>query len=562
MSVASETVPNLDTNPSGPFDVLGLGKILGLKLESTRIKCLGRKAKDTTPCGIRVDRKAARTCLAKLEGERCVRSEIELERLLEELASCLLCVRWHRDQTQEKAKQWLSIITTGEPIKQAETEGTVTPVRPSTPVSTRESFTVQLRDLSTVETPLVRNGDVWIKRSSSPEGHIIISRDQTETPTRRLRSYRSPSSSKKPLEQRRFEISNPSTPEFEPFKANDKPRNMLQRFLDVMEKECTAKDGEGYIYVYTRESSPGHVKIGRTASNVHNRVETQAKGCKFTAKLVEGKSTHTKVRYHKKVERLVHAFLAPYRKKELVCNRGRGCWKGRQHEEWFEVDSSYAVQVVDLFHDFVAAGPYVDHKLRDDLKHLPSRVFGPSESKGDYWDRHWTHKQIILLPDWLAQAVRLQSPRHLEIAHLNVSQRIKEEEEEEEEQEEYGFDDETLINGDEEIFAKAEAADKREEEDSLDDDDGEALVEGQFSEREEENPVKQESGHAITEESSDAAGIPSSEKNDDSQYSGIVALFNPERLTQWAQLGRGLFKQLHTSTYDYDPTSTVPIIQA
>ncbi|KAJ1323497.1 GIY-YIG nuclease family protein [Microdochium nivale] len=100
----------------------------------------------------------------------------------------------------------------------------------------------------------------------------------------------------------------------------------------------------GHVYIYHRDSSPGYVKIGYTASStVEERLEQWSK-CGYEPRLVYSTDENKKkVPFPKRVETLVHYELAKEWRAERMCKMS-SCKKS--HREWFEVSQKRAVKVV------------------------------------------------------------------------------------------------------------------------------------------------------------------------------------------------------------------------
>ncbi|MCJ1363797.1 hypothetical protein MMC16_002906 [Acarospora aff. strigata] len=114
---------------------------------------------------------------------------------------------------------------------------------------------------------------------------------------------------------------------------------------------------DGYIYPFTRASSPGYVKIGVTTRTVDERLQEWSRQCKYVP--------HNETRNEKRmipnahqIERLILAELALYRRKESVCNGGAGCPK--KHKEWVEVGIDLALEVIDRWCSWAEKKPYDD----------------------------------------------------------------------------------------------------------------------------------------------------------------------------------------------------------
>lgn len=96
----------------------------------------------------------------------------------------------------------------------------------------------------------------------------------------------------------------------------------------------------GSLYIFNRESSPGHVKIGWTArSTVQKRLDEWSK-CGYNPNLLF--DVHD-VPFAQRVETLTHYELFREWRTERMC---KAPWCGKSHREWFEVGQDRAAQVL------------------------------------------------------------------------------------------------------------------------------------------------------------------------------------------------------------------------
>jgi hypothetical protein len=125
----------------------------------------------------------------------------------------------------------------------------------------------------------------------------------------------------------------------------------------------------GSVYIYSRESSPGYVKIGWTSKSVDDRLAEWSE-CGYTPiELFRA----TGVLYAQRVETLTHYELIKEWRRERPCN---GCWMRKQkqvrHQEWFEVSQERAVQVLRMWAEFFKkADPYeLSGSLKSEWKNV------------------------------------------------------------------------------------------------------------------------------------------------------------------------------------------------
>jgi hypothetical protein len=129
------------------------------------------------------------------------------------------------------------------------------------------------------------------------------------------------------------------------------------RFCEVLKEQDHKRDFKtGAVYIYSRTSSPGLVKIGWTSRSVDDRLAEWSE-CGYTP--IELFRV-TGIPYAQRVETLTHYELIKEWRREQPCE---GCWEKKQklirHQEWFEVSKERAIQVlcawVKLFKE---ASPY------------------------------------------------------------------------------------------------------------------------------------------------------------------------------------------------------------
>jgi T5orf172 domain len=140
----------------------------------------------------------------------------------------------------------------------------------------------------------------------------------------------------------------------------------IQDRLDPIKRDFEC----GSLYIFERESSPGHVKIGWTAARVQDRLDSWSE-CGYDPELlfqVDG------VPYAHRVETLTHYELIKEWRRERVCD---GC--GASHREWFEVRKERAAQVLlDWANFFKKFQPYDSNGI---LKSQWSRVVNAMDEK-------------------------------------------------------------------------------------------------------------------------------------------------------------------------------------
>ncbi|CAG9986431.1 unnamed protein product [Clonostachys byssicola] len=124
---------------------------------------------------------------------------------------------------------------------------------------------------------------------------------------------------------------------FRPHKE-EPDENVMSKLLSPLVKDRFARDFKtGSLYIFSRNSSPGYVKIGWTSLEVEGRLESWSR-CGYKPNLVF--SVHD-IPYAQRAETLTHYELATEWRAERMC---KGC--GKSHKEWFEVSQERATQVV------------------------------------------------------------------------------------------------------------------------------------------------------------------------------------------------------------------------
>jgi len=143
----------------------------------------------------------------------------------------------------------------------------------------------------------------------------------------------------------------------------------------------------GYIYAFTRSSSPGYVKIGLTTRAVDARLREWQRNCNYAPH----QETHGEGRmipFVYQIERLILAELALHRRKESVCNGGAGCYSA--HHEWVEVGVDLALEVIDRWCSWAEKRPYDDHGVlrkewKDHTKVSVRAALVDEQEQGNRW---------------------------------------------------------------------------------------------------------------------------------------------------------------------------------
>lgn len=125
--------------------------------------------------------------------------------------------------------------------------------------------------------------------------------------------------------------------EFAPYVRN--PRYTVKAKLEEPLTKLAWKTGT--VYMFTRPSSPGFVKIGYTTMTVADRMKRWEKSCRY-APVVQHAIYGVPHVY--RVEQLIHTELKEYWRKEKRCKHNPDCPK--QHQEWFEIAVENAKRIM------------------------------------------------------------------------------------------------------------------------------------------------------------------------------------------------------------------------
>ena len=158
---------------------------------------------------------------------------------------------------------------------------------------------------------------------------------------------------------RRREASNsssqPALSEFRPHLADPLPSDSV--YQKILKPIGGREDEPGSLYIFDRDSSPGHVKIGWTAISVASRLEDWSK-CGYTPNLLFSVDN---IPHALRVETLTHHELTKEWRRERKC-KAKHC--GKSHQEWFEVSKERAIQVLSDWASFIKnAKPFEDGGL-------------------------------------------------------------------------------------------------------------------------------------------------------------------------------------------------------
>ncbi|KAI4148386.1 MAG: hypothetical protein LQ340_005106 [Diploschistes diacapsis] len=151
-----------------------------------------------------------------------------------------------------------------------------------------------------------------------------------------------------------------------PYKTNESahdPKNICHKLRRILEDGRNAKwkfEGNhsfqgltpdiGFIYVYTDDSLPNHLKIGSTTKPVMERIKGREQECRVPFGTIRVPVRSWEVSHPVLVESLVHSELLPER-------RFLDCECRRNHDEWFEIGQERAQAVIERWKDWMNGKP-------------------------------------------------------------------------------------------------------------------------------------------------------------------------------------------------------------
>jgi hypothetical protein len=390
---------------------LNIRKELNIQ-DGKKILCHGKKS-DGTRCKQPVsgkNRQHADVIIAALARDRDISPTTRNTLFL--LAELLMCQRFHQDQAFEKSEEWLRKVQELFPLADAAPEPSSNAEQPSTP---QQASASQQASCSEHASTLVFSRTT-IADSETPEsaassvfsraGSIAISTPTTSPPSqRRYRTNESHADS--PLPSRRVipttipvnveaqpvgsRITRSSTfilppegvlPKFKPFPPKS-TKAVVARIYDRINRPIIPREEDtGHIYGFQRDGE-SLIKFGYTSKmGIEARIKHWNTKCHQEVKVV----LKEYLPHAAKVESLVHAILYRERRREILCNGGKGC--STVHEEWFEVTLERLLDVVELCKRWIRTWPYENGILK------PRWV--------EYIDKLYKTQSSPLLDDWHA----------------------------------------------------------------------------------------------------------------------------------------------------------------
>ena len=282
-----------------------------------------------------------------------------VKQCLQDLASIVLCRRWHQDQALDKFSTWweflssLVLTSTPQASKPKTVHQTISTARPppsgqnipSTSPHRPQSHHRSQRpsNPSTPEHEATTAADTSTAHQSPPSANTR-SRTAQNTST----SYRQPPSQEANLAIHTFQ---PYGQQHTIYYINHDIQLTLKKPLNGRE---LAVNGCIYGFTYpshhsvTNETATQYVKIG-FSNNVTRRMSDIQRQCHYTPQLLFALD----MPHFEWIEKIVHHYLHNSRRREQGCP---GC--GVRHREWFAVHTDLAKGVVTMWQRWAQAHPY------------------------------------------------------------------------------------------------------------------------------------------------------------------------------------------------------------
>lgn len=157
--------------------------------------------------------------------------------------------------------------------------------------------------------------------------------------------------------------SRPTPPRFEPRRISQ--LGTLEAIADLVSKPFgRIERKQGYIYMFTRDSDPGYVKIG-WSTNVTRRMREWEQRCHYKPVLVY---TSPLIPHAFRAEQLIFTQLAEWRYDDMRCINEDICRS--QHKEWFRLRKRDAFKVVKRWVWWVMTSPFLEDGWLEDRSYL------------------------------------------------------------------------------------------------------------------------------------------------------------------------------------------------
>ncbi|KAF9882402.1 hypothetical protein CkaCkLH20_00438 [Colletotrichum karsti] len=272
---------------------------------------------------------------------------------LQQLASLVLCKRWHQTQVAEKVAEWTTCLRSFLEVKPSPTKKKADTEKPSSATTSCLSKQPERRAIRILKIPQPITKTEEASGSAKP---IKEEHDEKDVRLDSLAAY------KKPIPHSGAETK-PRIHYFEPYqrpktagRINNDIVEKLTAPFNVRERKAADK-GDGYIYGYKlprdhHERGGGScrmIKIGYT-NNPQRRMREWGVQCSYEPQV----NFTIRSAYYVKIEEIIHLQLHNERRKE----RCSVCY--RQHHEFFEIDTSRAEAVVRMWTRWAQLQPFDD----------------------------------------------------------------------------------------------------------------------------------------------------------------------------------------------------------
>ena len=168
----------------------------------------------------------------------------------------------------------------------------------------------------------------------------------------------------------------------------------------------SAYGDEGFVYIF-RDNELPLIKIGHTTGSLEARKAHIEKTCGFVKNM--SLVAAVKVKAYKRLEKIIHQDLAPYRWFfDCACGRSKTQQGFTRHQEYFEIDVDTAFNTLQLWADFVERQPWrsilscrrdTDLRLEWNDKILAPLGVESSETHGSHNDRVKRWRRFLGIPD-------------------------------------------------------------------------------------------------------------------------------------------------------------------
>lgn len=315
---------------------------------------------------------------------------------LQDLASIVMCRRWHQNQAVNKSTTWWYILASRRAVEIVQPQETIvienlsirrhglsaTPASststaqttsrpiavhtPHQPISRVEQYTANRTNASTSRSlrfPLDDSHN-QIQRVSQPPG---LARGGRAIPAARVTDNPPPSANTRSRTAQHVSQGNGGMPAqefhltvhvFVPYSVRCGPYQLNARIKDKLQKPLKTSElgADGCVYGFTfpshhfvaNETTTPYIKIGMS-NNMVRRMNAWRNQCGYTPNLVFASS----MPHYRRIETIVHTFFRNVRMRE------RGCPScGVEHNEWFAVESNFAKSIVSLWQAWAVMRPY------------------------------------------------------------------------------------------------------------------------------------------------------------------------------------------------------------